>query len=74
MIGECLDVPARLYYHTDQPLTICPSRTASLAKSLALTQHVNADNGPPLIYIYIYIHTHTLLTHIHTYCYHALLC
>ncbi len=22
--------PARLYYHTDQPLTICPSRTASL--------------------------------------------
>ncbi len=22
-------------------------------KSLTLTQHVNADNGPPLIYIYI---------------------
>ncbi len=24
-------------------------------KSLALTQHINADNGPPLIYIYIYV-------------------
>ncbi len=24
-------------------------------KSLTLTQHVNADNGPPLIYIYLYI-------------------
>ena len=24
-------------------------------KSLAITQHDNADNGPPLIYIYIYI-------------------
>ncbi len=30
-----------------------------------LTQHVNADNGPPLIYIYIYINkesNHKLLT------------
>ncbi len=24
-------------------------------KSLTLTQHVNADNGPPLIYIYMII-------------------
>ncbi len=31
MIGERLDVlPDVLYYHIDQPLMICPSRTAWL--------------------------------------------
>ena len=24
-------------------------------KSLTLTQHVNADNGPPLIYVYFFL-------------------
>ncbi len=37
-------------------------------KSLTLTQHVNADNGPPLIYIYtVYIihYTFTQFTFMH---------